>query len=209
MRPSGRNVKEVNMIPLIVLVVIIAAAAFYGVGIYNHLITLRNLYRNAFTQIDIQLKRRYDLIPNLVEAAKGYLAHERGTLEAVMKARNSAVDASKAAAQSPGSAAAMTGLSQAEGALAGVLSRLLAVVEAYPDLKANQTIADLMEELTSTENKIGFARQAYNDAVTGYNIQREKFPQNVIASLFDFKTAALLDAVEKPEERTAPKVSFS
>ncbi len=197
------------MIPLIVLVVIIAAAAFYGVGIYNHLITLRNLYRNAFTQIDIQLKRRYDLIPNLVEAAKGYLAHERGTLEAVMKARNSAVDASKAAAHAPGSAAAMTGLSQAEGALAGVLSRLLAVVEAYPDLKANQTIADLMEELTSTENKIGFARQAYNDAVTGYNIQREKFPQNVIASAFDFKAAALLDAVEKPEERTAPKVSFS
>lgn len=197
------------MIPLIVLVVIIAAAAFYGVGIYNHLITLRNLFRNAYTQIDIQLKRRYDLIPSLVEATKGYLAHERGTLEAVMKARNSAVDASKAAAQSPGSAAAMTGLHQAEGALTGMLSRLLAVVEAYPDLKANQTIADLMEELTSTENKISFARQAYNDAVTGYNIQREKFPQNVIASLFDFKTAALLDAVEKPEERTAPKVSFS
>ena len=197
------------MIPLILLVVILAVVAFYCVGIYNHMITLRNLYRNAFTQIDIQLKRRYDLIPNLVEAAKGYLAHERGTLEAVMKARNSAVDASKAAAQSPGSAAAMTGLSQAEGALAGVLSRLLAVVEAYPDLKANQTIADLMEELTSTENKIGFARQAYNDAVTGYNIQREKFPQNVIASAFDFKAAALLDAVEKPEERTAPKVSFS
>jgi len=197
------------MIPLIVLVVILAGAAFYFVGIYNQLITLRNLYRNAFTQIDIQLKRRYDLIPNLVEAAKGYLAHERGTLEAVMKARNSAVDASRAAAQSPGSTAAMTGLSQAEGALSGVLSRLLAVVEAYPDLKANRTVADLMEELTSTENKISFARQAFNDAVTGYNIQREKFPQNVIASLFDFKTAALLDAVEKTEERTAPKVSFT
>ena len=197
------------MIPLILLVVILAVVAFYCVGIYNHLITLRNLYRNAFTQIDIQLKRRYDLIPNLVEAAKGYLAHERGTLEAVIKARNSALDASRTAAQSPGSAAAMTGLSQAEGALSGVLSRLLAVVEAYPDLKANQAIANLMEELTSTENKISFARQAFNDAVTDYNIQREKFPQNVIASTFDFKAAALLEVVEKAEERTAPKVSFT
>ena len=197
------------MIPLILLVVILAVVAFYCVGIYNHLITLRNLYRNAFTQIDIQLKRRYDLIPNLVEAAKGYLAHERGTLEAVMKARNSALDASRTAAQSPGSAAAMTGLSQAEGALSGALSRLLAVVEAYPDLKANQAIANLMEELTSTENKISFARQAFNDAVTDYNIQREKFPQNVIASTFDFKAAALLEVVEKAEERAAPKVSFS
>ena len=197
------------MIPLILLVVILAVVSFYCVGIYNHLITLRNLYRNAFTQIDIQLKRRYDLIPNLVEAAKGYLAHERGTLEAVIKARNSALDASRTAAQSPGSAAAMTGLSQAEGALSGALSRLLAVVEAYPDLKANQAIANLMEELTSTENKISFARQAFNDAVTDYNIQREKFPQNVIAATFDFKAAALLEVVEKAEERTAPKVSFS
>lgn len=197
------------MIPLIVLVVIIAVVAFYFVGIYNHLITLRNLYRNAFTQIDIQLKRRYDLIPNLVEAAKGYLAHERGTLEAVIKARNTAFDASKIAAQSPGNAAAMTGLSQAEGALSGLLSKLLAVVESYPDLKANKTISDLMEELTSTENKISFARQAYNDTVTDYNINREKFPQNVISSTFDFKTAALLDAVKKAEERTAPKVSFT
>jgi LemA protein len=197
------------MIPLIIPVVLLAVVAFYFVGVYNHLITLRNLYRNAFTQIDIQLKRRYDLIPNLVEAAKGYLTHERGTLEAVMKARNSAVDASHAAAQSPGSAAAMAGLGRAEEALTGVLSRLLAVVEAYPDLKANQTIANLMEELTSTENKVSFARQAYNDAVTGYNIHREKFPQNVIASTFDFKAAALLEVVEKAEERTAPKVSFS
>ena len=197
------------MIPFIVLVVILAVVAFYFVGIYNKLIALRNLYLNAYTQIDIQLKRRYDLIPNLVEAAKGYLAHERGTLEAVIKARNSALDASRTAAQSPGSAAAMTGLSQAEGALSGALSRLLAVVEAYPDLKANQAIANLMEELTSTENKISFARQAFNDAVTDYNIQREKFPQNVIASTFDFKAAALLEVVEKAEERTAPKVSFT
>lgn len=197
------------MIPLIVLVVIIAAVAFYLVGIYNHLVSLRNLYLNAYTQIDIQLKRRYDLIPNLVESAKGYLAHERGTLEAVIKARNTAVDASKIAAASPGNAAAMAGLTQAEGSLAGVLSRLLAVVESYPDLKANKTISDLMEELTSTENKIGFARQAYNDAVTEYNTKREQFPNNVISSTFDFKAASLLEAVEKAEERQAPKVSFS
>jgi LemA protein len=197
------------MIPLIVLVVIIAAVAFYFAGIYNNLITLRNFYMNAYTQIDIQLKRRYDLIPNLVEAAKGYLAHERGTLEAVIKARNTAFDASKLAAASPGNAAAMAGLTQAEGSLSGMLSKLLAVVESYPDLKANQTISDFMEELTSTENKISFARQAYNDAVTDYNIKREQFPNNVISSTFDFKMAALLEVVEKAEERTAPKVSFN
>ncbi len=197
------------MIPLIVLVVIIAAVAFYLVGIYNTLISLRNLYMNAYTQIDIQLKRRYDLIPNLVESAKGYLAHERGTMEEVIRARNTAFDASKIAAASPGNAAAMAGLAQAEGSLAGVLSRLLAVVESYPDLKANKTISDLMEELTSTENKISFARQAYNDAVTEYNISREQFPNNVISSTFDFKAASLLEAVEKAEERQAPKVSFT
>ncbi len=197
------------MIPLIVLVVIIAAVAFYFVGIYNNLIALRNLYRNAYTQIDIQLKRRYDLIPKLVEAAKGYLAHERGTLEAVIKARQTAFDASKVAAASPGDAAAMTGLTRAEGSLSGLLSKLLAVVESYPDLKANKTISDLMEELTSTENKISFARQAYNDAVTFYNTKREQFPNNVISSTFNFQTAALLETVEKAEERTAPKVSFT
>lgn len=197
------------MIPFIVLVVIIAVVAFYFVGIYNKLIALRNLYLNAYTQIDIQLKRRYDLIPNLVEATKGYLAHERGTLEAVIKARNTAFDASKAAADSPGNAAAMSGLNQAEGALSGLLSKLLAVVESYPDLKANKTISELMEELTSTENKISFARQAYNDAVTFYNTKREQFPNNVISSTFNFQTAALLEAVEKAEERTAPKVSFT
>jgi LemA protein len=197
------------MIPLIVLVVIIAAAAFYFVGIYNKLISLRNLYMNAFAQIDVQLKRRYDLIPNLVEAAKGYLTHERTTLEGVINARNTALDASKVAAAAPGNQAAMTGLTQAEGALSGMLSKLLAVVESYPELKANQTISDLMEELTSTENKISFARQAYNDAVTDYNINREQFPNNVISTTFDFKTAALLEAVETAEERRAPKVSFT
>jgi LemA protein len=197
------------MIPLIVLVVIIAVVAFYFVGIYNNLVALRNFYLNAYTQIDIQLKRRYDLIPNLVEAAKGYLAHERGTLDSVIKARNTALDASKIAAASPGSAVAMNGLSQAEGALSGMLSKLVAVVESYPDLKANKTIGDLMEELTSTENKISFARQAYNDAVTGYNTSREQFPDNVVSSTFGFSPATLLAAVEKPEERTAPKVSFT
>lgn len=197
------------MIPLIVLVVIIAAIAFYFAGIYNHLITLRNLYMNAYTQIDIQLKRRYDLIPNLVEAAKGYLAHERQTLEAVIQARNTAFNASKAASAMPGNAEAMAGLVRAEGSLAGLLSKLMAVVESYPDLKASKTISDLMEELTSTENKVGFARQAYNDAVTEYNTRREQFPDNVISSTFDFKTAALLEAIEKTEERQAPKVSFT
>jgi LemA protein len=209
MRPSGHNVKEGLMIPLIVLVIILAVIAFYFVGIYNNLVSLRNLYQNAYTQIDIQLKRRYDLIPNLVEAAKGYLAHERATLEAVIKARNTAFDASKAAAAAPGNAAAMAGLAQAEGSLAGLLSKLVAVVESYPDLKADATIRDLMEELTSTENKISFARQAYNDAVTVYNTRREQFPDNIVSSTFDFKTAALLEAVEKAEERQAPKVSFS
>lgn len=197
------------MIPLIVLVVIIAAIAFYIVGIYNKLVSLRNFYLNAYTQIDIQLKRRYDLIPNLVESAKGYLAHERNTLEAVIKARNAAFDASKIAAASPGNAQAMSNLGQAEGALAGMLTKLLAVMEAYPDLKANKTISDLMEELTSTENKISFARQAYNDSITSYNISREQFPSNIVASSFGFEKAALLEATEKPEERQAPKVSFN
>lgn len=196
------------MIPLVVLIVIIAAVAFYFIGIYNKLISLRNLYKNAYAQIDIQLKRRYDLIPNLVEAAKGYLAHERETLSAVIQARNTAFDASKIAASSPGNLAAMSGLNQAESALGGFMTKLLAVMEAYPDLKANKTISDLMEELTSTENKIGFARQAYNDAATGYNINRDVFPNNAVSSLFNFEQAALLEAVEKPEERQAPKVSF-
>jgi len=194
---------------LIVLVVIIVFIAFYFTSIYNKLIQLRNLYMNSYAQIDVQLKRRYDLIPNLVESTKGYLAHERNTLEAVIKARNSAFDASKLAAANPGNAAAMTGLMQAEGALSSVMGKLLAVVESYPDLKANQTISQLMEELTSTENKISFARQAYNDFVAEYNIKREQFPNNIIAVSFNFDPAKLLEAVEKAEERIAPKVSFT
>jgi len=197
------------MMPLIVLVVIIVFIVFYFTSIYNKLIKLRNLYMNSYAQIDVQLKRRYDLIPNLVESTKGYLAHERNTLEAVIKARNSAFDASKLAAANPGNVAAMTGLMQAEGALSSVMGKLLAVVESYPDLKANQTISQLMEELTSTENKISFARQAYNDFVAEYNINREQFPNNIIAVSFNFDPAKLLEAVEKAEERVAPKVSFT
>ena len=197
------------MMPLIVLIVIIVFIAFYFTSIYNKLIELRNLYMNSYAQIDIQLKRRYDLIPNLVESTKGYLAHERNTLEAVIKARNSAFDASKLAAANPGNTAAMTGLTQAEGVLGSALGKLLAVVESYPDLKANQTISQLMEELTSTENKISFARQAYNDFVAEYNIKREIFPNNIVAGFYNFDPAKLLDAVEKAEERVAPKVSFT
>jgi LemA protein len=193
----------------IVLLAIIAVIVFFFISIYNKLIQLRNYYKNAYAQIDVQLKRRYDLIPNLVESTKGYLTHERATLEAVIKARNSAFDASKLAAANPGDTKAMTGLMQAEGALGSIMSKLLAVVESYPDLKANQTISQLMEELTSTENKIGFARQAYNDFVAEYNISREKFPNNIVAGFFNFAPAKLLQAVKNAQERVAPKVSFS
>jgi LemA protein len=195
--------------PLIVLLVIIVVIAVYFTSIYNKLIELRNFFMNSYAQIDVQLKRRYDLIPNLVESTKAYLAHERNTLEAVIKARNSAFDASKLAAANPGNTAAMTGLTQAEGALGSALGKLLAVVESYPDLKANQTISQLMEELTSTENKISFARQAYNDFVAQYNISRELFPNSIVAGFFNFEPAKLLEAVEKTDERIAPKVSFS
>jgi LemA protein len=195
--------------PLLVLLGIIVIIAIYFTSIYNNLIKLRNFYMNSFAQIDVQLKRRYDLIPNLVESTKGYLAHEKNTLDAVIKARNTAFDASKVAAANPGNAAAMTGLTQAEGALSSVMGKLLAVVESYPDLKANQTISQLMEELTSTENKISFARQAYNDFVAEYNIKREIFPNNIVAGFYNFDPAKLLEAVEKPEERVAPKVSFT
>ncbi|HDQ03583.1 MAG TPA: LemA family protein [Deltaproteobacteria bacterium] len=197
------------MSSFIVLLALIAVLVFFFVSIYNKLIQLRNYYKNAYAQIDVQLKRRYDLIPNLVESAKGYLKHERETLEAVIRARNTALEASKLAAANPGDATAMTSLTQAEGALSSIMSRLLAVVESYPDLKANQTISQLMEELTSTENKIGFARQAYNDFVAEYNIQREKFPNNIVAGCFNFIEAELLQSTDTAQERTAPKVSFS
>ena len=178
------------------------------VGAYNRLVALRNRFKNAFAQIDVQLKRRYDLIPNLVETAKGYIKHERGTLEAVIAARNAASAANVRAAQNPGDAAAMKELSGAETALTGTLGRLFAVAEAYPDLKANTTMMALMEELTSTENKVAFARQAYNDSVMAYNTQRETFPTNMIAGPFNFGPAELF-VIEKPEEKEAPKVSFT
>ncbi len=196
------------LIVLIVLVVVLLLAAMAVAGMYNRLVTLRNRFKNAFSQIDVQLKRRYDLIPNLVEVAKGYIKHERETLEAVIKARDMAYAAGQQAARTPGERQAMTALGGAEGQLTGALGRLFAVAEAYPDLKANQNMLALQEELSSTENKIAFARQAYNDAVMGYNTQREVFPTTVIASMFNFQEANLFE-VEQPAEREAPKVSFT
>ena len=181
--------------------------AVWGIGGYNRLVTLRNRFKNAYSQIDVQLKRRYDLIPNLVETAKGYLQHERGTLEAVISARNTASAANYRASQNPGNPATMKDLVVAETALTGTLGRLFALAEAYPDLKANQTMASLMEELTSTENKVAFARQAYNDSVMGYNTQRETFPTNLIANTFNFAPATLFE-IEQPEQKEAPKVKF-
>jgi LemA protein len=190
------------------LVVVAIIVGVMVMGIYNKLVTMRNRYKNAYAQIDVQLKRRYDLIPNLVETAKGYMAHERGTLEAVTAARNIAYAASKAAAANPGDASAMKSLASAETGLGGTLSRLMMVSEQYPDLKANQNMMQLTEELTSTENKISFARQAYNDSVMTYNTDREVFPSNLIAGMFNFAAAELF-VVDKPEQRDAPKVSFS
>jgi len=201
----------IGIIALVVLGGLVLLAIIVGVmvmGIYNKLVTMRNRYKNAYAQIDVQLKRRYDLIPNLVETAKGYMAHERGTLEAVTAARNIAYAASKAAAANPGDADAMKNLTAAESGLGGTLSRLMMVSEQYPDLKANQNMMQLTEELTSTENKISFARQAYNDSVMTYNTDREVFPSNLIAGMFNF-TAAELFVVDKPEQKDAPKVSFS
>ena len=191
-----------------ILVGLIAALVLYAIVEYNRLVQLRNRFKNAFAQIDVQLKRRYDLIPNLVESVKGYLAHERGTLEAVVKARGEAVSAEQRAAAAPGDPAAMQGLARAEGALGGALGRLLAVFEAYPDLKANTNVLALQEELASTENKVAFARQAYNDSVMAYNTRRESFPDNLLAGPFGFAPAELLRATESAEERRAPKVSF-
>jgi LemA protein len=191
----------------IVLIVIVLAVVFL-VGVYNGLVAGRNGYKNAFAQIDVQLTRRYDLIPNLVETAKGYMKHERETLEAVIAARNSAVAGLKAAAAKPGDVAAVQQLQGAEQQLTGALGRLFAVAEAYPDLKANQNMMQLSEELTSTENKVSFARQAYNDAVMSYNNKREMFPGNFVAGMGDFPAAQLLE-IESAEKRTVPKVSFS
>nr|WP_225443513.1 LemA family protein [Lolliginicoccus lacisalsi] len=176
-------------------------------GIYNGLVTRRNGYQNAFAQIDVQLTRRHDLIPNLVETAKGYIKHERETLEGVIQARNSAVTAQNSARKAPGDPQAMGDLSGAENQLTQSLGRMFALSEAYPDLKANQNMMQLSEELTSTENRVAFARQAFNDAVTAYNIKREVFPGSIIAGMFNFQPAALLEA-EGPETREVPKISF-
>ncbi len=196
------------LVAIIVLASLALVAALLVVGIYNKLVALRNRFKNAYAQIDVQLKRRYDLIPNLVETAKGYLQHERGTLEAVIAARNAASSANAGAAAHPGDPAAMRQLAGAEATLTGTLSRLFALSEAYPDLKANTTMLSLMEELTSTENKVSFSRQAYNDSVMAYNTQREVFPSNVFASTFGFAAAELF-VIEKPEQREATRVSFS
>lgn len=189
--------------------VVLAAIAAWIIAIYNKLVALRNRFQNAFAQIDVQLKRRYDLIPNLVETAKAYMAHERNALEAVIAARNGAQSAARGAAANPGDANAMQNMAVAEAGLSGSLNRLFALAEAYPDLKANQNMMQLTEELTSTENKVSFARQAYNDAVMSYNTALESFPNNFIAGLGSFKTATLLEATESDAEKKAVKVSFS
>ena len=189
------------------VVLVAVVLIVFIIGAYNSLVTLRNRYKNAYSQIDVQLKRRYDLIPNLVETSKAYLAHERGTLEAVIAARNTAVTANTRAAQNPGDTSAMKEISSAESALSGAMGRLFALAEAYPDLKANTTMLSLMEELTSTENKVSFARQAYNDSVMAYNTRREVFPTNLIAGPFNFGPAELF-VIDNPEQKDAPKVSF-
>ena len=191
----------------IVLGILVVAVVFV-VSIYNGLVTARNGYKNAFSQIDVQLQRRYDLIPNLVETAKGYMKHERETLEAVIAARNGAVSGLAAAKANPGDPQAMQKLAGAENVLTQSLGKLFALSEAYPDLKANQNMMQLSEELSSTENRVAFARQAYNDGVMGYNNRREVFPNSLIANTFNFAPAQMLE-IEKPEARQAPKVSFT
>ncbi len=213
--PAGTLVHPIWMFVGLSLVVVLGIVVLFllflagwVIGTYNGLVTLRNRFKNAFSQIDVQLKRRYDLIPNLVETAKGYLKHERETLEAVVKARGEALAASQRAASNPAAAGAVKELAGAESVLGGALGRLLAVVEQYPDLKANQNMMQVTEELTSTENKVAFARQAYNDSVMVYNTECQKFPSNVIAGVFGFEEAALFE-VSAEAERQAPKVSFS
>ena len=196
------------MTSFLVFLAVVVAIVFWAVGIYNRLINERNRVRNAFAQIDVQLTRRHDLIPNLVEAVKGYMKHERETLEAVIKARNAAASALEAAKADPANAAAIQELGASEGALGSVLGRLFALSEAYPDLKANENMLHFQEELKSTENKVAFARQAFNDAVMGYNNSAENFPNNIIAGMFNFELATFLE-IESEEIREAPEVSFT
>ena len=196
------------LIALLVAVVLVVVLVAWIVGLYNGLVVLKNRFKNAFAQIDVQLRRRYDLIPNLVETAKGYMTHERETLTAVIEARNQAAGAAKALAAAPGDPAAVKAFAAAESGLAGVLSRLMVVVERYPDLKADKQMARVMEELTSTENRIAFARQAYNDSVTEYNTKRELFPSSIVAGIFNFAPAALLESTDSAAQREAPQVKF-
>ena len=198
-----------SLLILLVFLGVIVALGLWAMGIYNGLVTGRNAWKNAFAQIDVQLQRRFDLIPNLVETAKAYMGHERETLEAVVAARSAAQSGLAAAKADPGDPAAMAQLAASQGQLNGVLGRLLAVAEAYPDLKANQNMMQLTEELSSTENRVAFARQAYNDAVMAYNNRREIFPSSVVAGMFNFAPAALLDIpADKAQVREAPKVQF-
>ena len=196
------------MTSFLIFLGILAAIVFWTIGIYNQLVNQRNRVRNAFAQIDVQLTRRYDLIPNLVEAVKGYMKHERETLEAVIKARNTAVSSLDAAKADPANAEAMKQLGASEGALGGVLSRLFALSEAYPDLKANQNMMQFQEELASTENKVSFSRQAFNDSVMSYNNTAENFPNSVIAGMFSFALASFLE-IESEEKRDVPEISFT
>ncbi|HCD29426.1 MAG TPA: hypothetical protein DEQ73_02360 [Phycisphaerales bacterium] len=198
---------SVLLIVFALFVGLLLLVAFWAIALYNGLIGKRNRFRNAFAQIEVQLQRRYDLIPNLVETAKGYMSHEKDTLEAVIAARNQAMGAMQAAAAAPGDSSAMANLASAEAGLGGVLGRLMAVAEAYPDLKANQNMMAVQEELTSTENKVAFARQAFNDAVTVFNTARDTFPAVLIAGLLGFKEAMLFE-VDDASARTAPKVNF-
>ena len=193
---------------LIVMLLLSAVTIYWVVNAYNHLILFRNRFKNAFSQIDVQLTRRYDLIPNLVETAKAYMKHERETLEAVINARNQAAQAVRQASASPENAKAIQGLIGAEGLLRGAMGQFLAVMENYPDLKANENMKQVSEELTSTENRVAFARQAYNDAVMLYNTERESFPMNLVAGGFQFKEAQLLE-VKEPQKRQAPQVAFA
>ena len=196
------------LIALLVIVVIAIVLIAWIVGLYNGLVVLKNRFKNAFAQIDVQLRRRYDLIPNLVETAKGYLKHEREALTAVIEARNQAAGAAKALAAAPGDPSAVKAFASAESGLAGLLSRLMVVVERYPELKADAQMSRVMEELSSTENRIAFARQAYNDAVTEYNTKRELFPTSIVAGMFNFDPAALLESTDSAAQREAPQVKF-
>jgi LemA protein len=197
------------LVSFAVILGITALVGFLVIGLYNNLVALRNRVKNAFAQIDVQLKRRYDLIPNLVEAAKGYMSHEKATLSAVIEARNSALSARNTAAQNSTSGSAIGALNTAEVELTAAMGKFFALAESYPDLKANQNVATLMEELSSTENRVGFARQAFNDSVMTYNIAIQSFPANLIAGRFSFQEMTLLEAIKTEQEREAPKVSFT